>query len=153
MRVECSGARNRCEPRQLNVGRVGEHVFFSFPNSPKVPAAGGCAHPGIGIIPFRFRDSTFHAVRKIRTAQVNIKLESSGNSYNSLCFYTFATCDMQNKNDVRFISFSDHCSNSSHRKSKPSTWKPDEMKGHRVLKRNHARESLGNATCKPFRLE
>ena len=97
MRVECSGARNRCEPRELNVERVGEPVPFSFPKCPKMPAAGGCERPGIGIIPFGFRDFAFRAVRKIRTAHVNMKLESSGNNYNSLCFHTFATCDMQNE--------------------------------------------------------
>ena len=153
MRVECSGARNRCEPRELNVERVGEAVSFSFPICPKMPAAGGCERPGIGIIPFWLWGFAFRAVRKIRTAHVNIKLASSGNNYNSLCFCTFGTCDMRNENDVRIISLSNNCSNSSDRKSKPSTWKPDEMKGHRVLKRDHARESLGNATCKLFRLE
>ena len=54
MRVECSGARNRCEPRELNVERVGEAVSFSFPICPKMPAAGGCERPGIGINPFWF---------------------------------------------------------------------------------------------------
>ena len=105
MRVECSGARNRCEPRELNVERVGEPVSFSFPDCPKMPAAGGCERPGIGIIPFWFRDFAFRAVLEIRTAHVSMKLESSGNNYNSLCFPRLprATCKLEN--DVQFISF------------------------------------------------
>ena len=121
MRVECSGARNRYEPRELNIERVGEAVLFSFSICPKMPAAGGCERPGMVNSPFCILVFAFRTVRKIRTAHVHMELESSGNSYNSLCFYTFATCDMQNENDVRIISFSDHCSNSSDRKSKPST--------------------------------
>ena len=72
MRVECSGARNRCEPRELNVERVGEPVSFSFPHCPKMPAAGGCERPGIGIIPFLVLG--FHILR-------------SSKSPNSVCEY------------------------------------------------------------------
>ena len=97
MRVECPGARDRDKPRGLNVERAGEAVLFPFSIRPKMPAAGGCERPGIGINPFWFLDFTFPEVRKIRTAYVNTKLESSGNNYNSLCSNTFATCDMPNK--------------------------------------------------------
>ena len=54
MRVECPGARNRDEPRELNVERVGEAVFFSFSICPKMPAAGGCERPGIVVSSFCF---------------------------------------------------------------------------------------------------
>ena len=96
MRVECSGARNRDEPRELNVERAGEAVLFPFSICPKMPAAGGCERPGIEVNPFWFWVFASRTVRKIRTAHVNMKLESSGNNYNSLYFHTFATCDMQN---------------------------------------------------------
>ena len=97
MRVECSGARNRDEPRELNVERVGEAVLFSFSICPKMPAAGGCERPGMVNSPSCFLVFAFRAVRKIRTAHVNMKLESSGNNYNSLCSNTLATCDMPNE--------------------------------------------------------
>ena len=97
MRVECSGARNRDEPRELNVERAGEAVLFSFSICPKMPAAGGGERPGMANSPFCFLVFAFCAVREIRTAHVNMKLESSGNNYNSLCSNTLATCDMPNK--------------------------------------------------------
>ena len=97
MRIECSGARNRDEPRELNVERVWEAVLPSFSICPKMPAAGGCERPGMVNSLFRFLVFAFRAARKIRTAHVNMKLESSENNYNSLCSNTFVTCDMPNK--------------------------------------------------------
>ena len=100
MRIECSGARNRDEPRELNVERVGEAVLFSFSICPKMPAAGGCERPGMVNSHFCILVFAFHTVRKIRTTHVNMELESPGNNYNSLCSNTLVTCDMPNK---------DHC--------------------------------------------
>ena len=97
MRVECSGARNRDEPRELNVERAGEAVIFSFSICPKMPAAAGCERPGIVNSPFCILVFAFRTVRKIRTTHVNMELESSGNNYNPLCSNTLATCDMPNE--------------------------------------------------------
>ena len=97
MRVEFSGARNRDEPRELNVERVGEAVLFSFSICPKMPAAGGCERPGMVNSTFCILVFAFRTFRKIRMTHVNMELEYYGNNYNSLCSNTLATCDMPNK--------------------------------------------------------